>query len=45
MDSRYVEDNGYIKVADDAKAYEQSDAEGKVVVAGSSSVNTGYGKN
>ena len=33
-----VEDNGYIKVADDAKAYEQSDAEGKVVVAGSSSV-------
>ena len=26
-----VEDNGYIKVADDAKAYEQSDAEGKVV--------------
>ena len=30
-----VEDNGYIKVADDAKAYEQSDAEGKVVVAGS----------
>ena len=34
-----VEDNGYIKVADDAKAYEQSDAEGKVVVAGSSSVS------
>lgn len=33
-----VEDNGYIKVADDAAAYEQSDAEGKVVVAGSSSV-------
>ena len=33
-----VEDNGYIKVADEAKAYEQSDAEGKVVVAGSSSV-------
>lgn len=33
-----VEDNGYIKAADDAKAYEQSDAEGKVVVAGSSSV-------
>ena len=33
-----MEDNGYIKVADDAKAYEQSDAEGKVVVAGSSSV-------
>ena len=33
-----VEDNGYIKVADDAKAYEQSDVEGKVVVAGSSSV-------
>ena len=33
-----VEDNGYIKIADDAKAYEQSDAEGKVVVAGSSSV-------
>ena len=33
-----VEDNGYIKVADDAKAYEPSDAEGKVVVAGSSSV-------
>ena len=33
-----VEDNGYIKVADDAKAYKQSDAEGKVVVAGSSSV-------
>ena len=33
-----VEDSGYIKVADDAKAYEQSDAEGKVVVAGSSSV-------
>ena len=33
-----VEDNGYIKVADDVKAYEQSDAEGKVVVAGSSSV-------
>ena len=32
-----VEDNGYIKVADDAAAYEQSDAEGKVVVAGSSS--------
>ena len=28
----------YIKIADDAKAYEQSDAEGKVVVAGSSSV-------
>ena len=35
---KIVEDNGYIKVADDAKAYEQSDAEGKVVVAGSSSV-------
>ena len=34
-----VEDNGYIKVADDAKAYEQSDAEGNVVVAGSSSVS------
>lgn len=33
-----VEDNGYIKVADDAAAYEQSEAEGKVVVAGSSSV-------
>lgn len=33
-----VEDNGYIKAAADAKAYEQSDAEGKVVVAGSSSV-------
>ena len=32
-----VEDNGYIKV-DDKAAYEQSDAEGKVVVAGSSSV-------
>ena len=35
---KIIEDNGYIKVADDAKAYEQSDAEGKVVVAGSSSV-------
>ena len=33
-----VEDNGYIKVDDKAAAYEQSDAEGKVVVAGSSSV-------
>lgn len=33
-----VEDNGYIKVDTEAAAYEASDAEGKVVVAGSSSV-------
>lgn len=34
-----VEDNGYIKVVEDASVYEQSDAEGKVVAAGSSSVS------
>ncbi len=39
-----VEDNGYIKVADDAAAYEQSDAEGKVVVGWFFFCNTGYGK-
>lgn len=33
-----VEDNGYIKADIEAKSYEASDAEGKVVVAGSSSV-------
>lgn len=33
-----IEDNGYIKVDAEAPAYEATDAEGKVVVAGSSSV-------
>lgn len=33
-----VEDNGYIKVDNEAAAYEATEAEGKVVVAGSSSV-------
>lgn len=33
-----VEDNGYIKVDTEAAAYEAADVEGKVVVAGSSSV-------
>lgn len=33
-----VEDNGYIKVDTDAASYEVTDVEGKVVVAGSSSV-------
>jgi phosphate transport system substrate-binding protein len=33
-----VEDNGYIQVAEDAKAFESNGAEGKVVVSGSSSV-------
>lgn len=33
-----IEDNGYIKEDAEAAAYEASDAEGKVVVAGSSSV-------
>lgn len=34
-----IEDNGYIKADADAGAYEATDAEGKVVVAGSSSVS------
>ena len=34
-----VEDNGYIKADAEAKPYEATDAEGKVVVAGSSSVS------
>lgn len=34
-----IEDNGYIKEAPDAEAYEAADVEGKVVVAGSSSVS------
>lgn len=33
-----IEENGYIKIDDAAAAYESNDAEGKVVVAGSSSV-------
>ena len=33
-----IEDNGYIKINDDAAAFESNGAEGKVVVAGSSSV-------
>ena len=33
-----VEDNGYISVADDAEAFTSDNSEGKVVVAGSSSV-------
>lgn len=35
---KIVEDNGYISVDEDAKAYESNGAKGKVVVAGSSSV-------
>ena len=34
-----IEDNGYIKADKEAKAYEAGDVEGKVVVAGSSSVS------
>lgn len=34
-----VEDNGYIKADADAKPYEAADVEGKVVVAGSSSIS------
>lgn len=34
-----VEDNGYIKEAPEAEAYEAAEVEGKVVVAGSSSVS------
>ena len=34
-----IEDNGYIKADTEAGAYEATDAEGKVVVAGSSSVS------
>ena len=34
-----IEDNGYIKAAAEAGAYEATNAEGKVVVAGSSSVS------
>lgn len=34
-----VEDNGYIKVDAEAKPYEAADVEGKVVVAGSSSIS------
>ena len=33
-----IEDNGYIKADKEAKAYEAGDVEGKVVVAGSSSI-------
>lgn len=33
-----IEDNGYVKVDDEAPAYEKSDASGKVTVGGSSSV-------
>ena len=35
---KVIEDNGYIAVVDDAKAYEAAGVSGKVVVAGSSSV-------
>lgn len=34
-----VEDNGYIKADEEAKPYETADVEGKVVVAGSSSIS------
>ena len=38
-DQQIVEDNGYIKADAEAKPYEAADVEGKVVVAGSSSIS------